>query len=178
MFTCLTWFRSESSSTSIFRVCEKWMLSEESAHSLRCLLMRYVPKSRALSHIIWATAWDFQQFNILTSVNSDEPVQPPFKLRSSKACLVSSLTLIEYSRDEHRLWSDCAHAQADLSLCRSHIPHCWKSHALAQFFVATKYIFEYAHDKFRGDDAKKHTNIYSIDQRIPVIYTRVCLYTV
>ena len=27
---------------------------------------------------------DFQQFDILTSVDSDEPVQPPVKLRSSK----------------------------------------------------------------------------------------------
>ena len=30
------------------------------------------------------------------------------------------------------LLSDCAYAQADLRLCWSHIPHCWKSHALAQ----------------------------------------------
>ena len=27
----------------------------------------------------------------------------------------------------------CANAQADLRLCWSHIPHCCKSHALAQF---------------------------------------------
>ena len=27
---------------------------------------------------------DFQQCGVLTSVDSDEPVQPPFKLRSSK----------------------------------------------------------------------------------------------
>ena len=57
---------------------------------------------------------DFQQFDILTSVDSDEPVQPPFKLRASKRCLVSSLTLIEYSSDEQRLWSDCAYALAQL----------------------------------------------------------------
>ena len=40
-----------------------------------------------------------QQFDILTSVDSDEPVQSPFKLRNSKWCSVSSLTLIEYSSD-------------------------------------------------------------------------------
>ena len=40
-------------------------------------------------------------------VNSDEPVQPPFKLRNSKWSLVSSLILIEYSSDLQRLWSDC-----------------------------------------------------------------------
>ena len=47
----------------------------------------------------WATAWDFQQFDILTSVDSDEPLQPPVKLRNSKWCSVSSLTIIEYSSD-------------------------------------------------------------------------------
>ena len=41
----------------------------------------------------------FQQCGILTSVDSDESVQPPFQLRSSKWCSVSSLTIIEYSSD-------------------------------------------------------------------------------
>ena len=81
----------------------------------------------------WASACDFQQFDILTSVDSDEPVQPPFKLINSKLRSVSSLTIIEYSSDKQRLWSDCAYAQAGLRLCWSHIPNCWKSHALAQF---------------------------------------------
>ena len=35
----------------------------------------------------------------LTSVDSDEPVQPPVKIRNSKWCSVSSLTLLEYSND-------------------------------------------------------------------------------
>ena len=30
-------------------------------------------------------------------VDSDEPLQPPFKLRICKMCSVSSLTIIEYS---------------------------------------------------------------------------------
>ena len=42
---------------------------------------------------------DFDLCGILTSVDSDEPVQPPFKLRNFKQCLVSSLTVIDYSRD-------------------------------------------------------------------------------
>ena len=46
---------------------------------------------------IWAVTGDFQQCDILTSVDSDEPVQPPFKLRNSKWCSVSSITIIEYS---------------------------------------------------------------------------------
>ena len=33
---------------------------------------------------IIAVTCDFQQCGILTSVDSDEPVQPPFKLRNSK----------------------------------------------------------------------------------------------
>ena len=84
--------------------------------------------------IIGASACDFQQFDILTSVDSDEPLQPPFKLRNSKWRSVSSLTIIEYSSDKQRLWSDCAYAQADLRLCWSHKPNCWKSHALAQYY--------------------------------------------
>ena len=83
----------------------------------------------------WATAYDFQQCGILISVDSDEPVQPPFKLRNSKWCLVSSLILIEYSTDKQMLWSDCAYAQADLRLCLSHTPHCWKYLASAQLVV-------------------------------------------
>ena len=68
---------------------------------------------------------------ILTSVDSDEPVQPAFKLRNSKWCSVSSLAPIQYSSDKQRLWSDCAYAQADLRLCWSHKPHCWKYHFAA-----------------------------------------------
>ena len=30
----------------------------------------------------WALTFDFQQHGILTSVDSDEPIQPPFKLKT------------------------------------------------------------------------------------------------
>ena len=33
------------------------------------------------------------------NADSDKPVQPPFKLRNSKWCLVSSLKVKEYSSD-------------------------------------------------------------------------------
>ena len=36
------------------------------------------------NHILVAT-YDFQKSGILTSVDSDEPVQPPVKLRNSKS---------------------------------------------------------------------------------------------
>ena len=42
---------------------------------------------------------DFQQCGILTSVDSDEALQPPFKLRNSKWFSASSLTILEYSSD-------------------------------------------------------------------------------
>ena len=47
----------------------------------------------------WAVTCDFQQCGILTCVDSDEPLQPPFKLRNSEWCSGSSLTIIEYSND-------------------------------------------------------------------------------
>ena len=49
--------------------------------------------------IILAVTCDFQQCDILISVDSDEPVQPSFKLRNSKYWSVSSLSVIEYSSD-------------------------------------------------------------------------------
>ena len=62
----------------------------------------------------------------LKIVGSDDlGVQPPFKVRNPKRCLVSSLTVLEYSSSKQRLCSDYAYAQADLSLCWSPIPHCW-----------------------------------------------------
>ena len=82
---------------------------------------------------IWAATCDFKQSGILTWIDSYKHVQPPFKLKISKWCSLSSLTVIEYSSDNQRLWSDCTYAQADLRLCWSHIPHCWKSHAAAHF---------------------------------------------
>ena len=86
-------------------------------------------------------AWDFQQCVILTSVDSYEPVQTPFKLRNSKWRSVSSLTIIEYSSHKQRLWSDCAYAQAGLRLCWLHIRNCWKSHALAQIsFILIMFV--------------------------------------
>ena len=47
----------------------------------------------------WASVWDFQQCGVLTCIDSDEPLQPPSKLRHSKWCSVRSLTVIEYLSD-------------------------------------------------------------------------------
>ena len=51
------------------------------------------------TNAIWAVACDFQQCGILTSVDSDKPVQPTFKLRNSKWWSVNRLTFIEYSSE-------------------------------------------------------------------------------
>ena len=73
--------------------------------SFNCIHWEYIltyqgPRFTILtSKDIWTVAWYFQQCGILTCVDSDEPVQPPFKLRNSKWCSVSSLTIIEYSID-------------------------------------------------------------------------------
>ena len=103
--------------------------------------VKTITSNVSLTAINWAVECDFQQFDILTSLDSDEPLQPPFKLKHSKRCSVSSLTIIEYSRDLQRLWSDCAYSQADLRLCWSHIPHCWKSHALTQLWEDSSTIW-------------------------------------
>ena len=68
----------------------------------------------------WAMTCDFQQCDILTNVESGKPVQPPLKRRNSKCCSASTLIVIQYSSVKQRLWSDCAYAQAGLSLCWSH----------------------------------------------------------
>ena len=46
-------------------------------------LSEYENSDNISGRIIWAAACDFQQFGILTSVDSDEPLQPSLKLRNS-----------------------------------------------------------------------------------------------
>ena len=41
----------------------------------------------------------FNNVAFFTSVDSDKPLQPPFRLRNSKWYSVSSFTIIEYSSD-------------------------------------------------------------------------------
>ena len=92
----------------------------------------FIPNPKTTQYKNWAATCDFQQCGILTSVDSDEPKQPPFKLRNSKWCSVNSLTVKKYLSDKQRLCSVCAYAQAGLSLCWSHIQHCRKSHVMVQ----------------------------------------------
>ena len=80
----------------------------------------------------WAAKCDFQHWGSFTSVDSENPVQPPLKLRNYKWCLISSLIFIDYQSDRQRVWSDCPYGQAGLSICWLHRPHCCKSHVAAQ----------------------------------------------
>ena len=96
---------------------------------------------------------------ILTSLDSDELVRPPFKLRNSKWCSVSSSTVIEYSSDKQWLWPDCTYAQAGLSFCLSHIPHCWKAHVAAHIACYSVIIFKRV---TIGLPVKRHLNGVSL----------------
>ena len=107
--------------------------------------------------LIWAVTRDFQQWGILTNVDSDEPVQPPYQLRNSKWCSVCSITLVEYSSGKQRLWSDWAYAQGDLRLCSSHILHCWKTHVTAHLVC----IFIWPYRRYKQKSPKYETAKYS-----------------
>ena len=65
---------------------------------------------QACTHNNWAATCAFQQYGILTSVHSDEPVQPPFMLRNFKWCSVSSL-------NSHRIFKRLANALIRLRVC-------------------------------------------------------------
>ena len=84
-----------------------------------------------MSHDMWfPTMWHFDKCRLGLACTASF-----YKLRNSEWCLVSSLTVIQHSSDKQRLWSDCAYVQADLRLCWSHTPHCWKSHVVAHIIV-------------------------------------------
>ena len=103
---------------------------------------------------MWIATCDFKQCGILTWIDTDEPVQPTFKLRNSKWYSVSSLIFIEHSSDLQRLWLVCAYAPADLSLCWSHISHFWKSHATVQLYFNTLWQFTF----FNGGSLRCFSN--------------------
>ena len=80
-------------------------VSLERVKDLGLKQLLYTAKQTLCPYVwFWAATCDFQQCGILTSVDSDQPVQPHFKLRNCKWCSAISLTLIEYSRDYQRLW--------------------------------------------------------------------------
>ena len=85
---------------------------------------------------IWAATWQNQQNECAPSEDSDQPVHPPslirvFTVRMKKA------TVLSYPLSAQRgLWSDCADAQADLSLRWAH------SHFVC--FVMSRLIYQFS----------------------------------
>ena len=76
-----------------------------SLHLSRCQIVgNHMSQLICFLMTIWAVTCDFQQC-AFWSVDLDEPVKPPFKFSNSKWCSVSSLTLIEYSRDYQGFWT-------------------------------------------------------------------------
>ena len=72
---------------------------KKSQHAGMIQRYRINKKTKANMFNNWAATCDFQQYGIFTWIDSDKPVHLPFKLRNSKWCSVSSLTVIEYSSD-------------------------------------------------------------------------------
>ena len=128
-----------------------------------------------MSHDMWfPTMWH------LTCVDSDKPVQPPVKLRNSKCCLVSSLTVIDYSSDKQRLWSDCAYAQAGLSISWMHISHCWKFHVVAHMCQRPliceplwKHVFLYNYRVVILNHQKRSDMYFLLQRKWPIILLNI-----
>ena len=70
------------------------------------------------------------------SKDLDQPVHPPSMARALVYSSLDSLEAVEGTCDQRRLWSDCADAQADLSLRWSHKSHCRFCRALAHFSIS------------------------------------------
>ena len=81
-------FRLETKPVRVTFVC-LWYTASLCCISLWCFTTKFqmIHKiwSQQETHN-WATTWDFQQCGILTSVDWEQSVQPPFKLRNSKCC--------------------------------------------------------------------------------------------
>ena len=67
----------------------------------------------------------------LTSKDLDQPVHPPSIVRVLVYPSLDGPEAVEGTCDQGRLWSDCADAQAVLSLCWSHKFYCRFCHAFA-----------------------------------------------
>ena len=70
----------------------------------------------------------------VTRKDSDQPVYPPSIARVLVYASLDSLKAAEGTCDRRKLWSDCAYAQADLSLRRSHVSYCRFWHTLVHIF--------------------------------------------
>ena len=131
-----------------------WLHGHEHADFDMCLFhdfmsIRIIGGTNMSRDMWFPTMWHFDKYRLRLACTAS------YKLRNSKWCSVSNLILIEYPSDKLRLWSDCAYAQADLSLCWSHIPYCWKSHVAAHVF--SRHVFHPRNIAFFGMHASTCT---------------------
>ena len=77
--------------------------------------------------------WRTLRLSTPISVDSEQPVHPPSMERVPSCPFLDSPRSIEGTCDQRRLWSDCADAQADLSLRWPHKSYCRFCRALAHF---------------------------------------------
>ena len=68
------------------------------------------------------------------SEDSDQPGHPPSLIRVFTVRMKIASVLSYSLSGQRRLWSDCADAQADLSLRWVHMAFCWFCHALTNVF--------------------------------------------
>ena len=118
LIACISWVGAETKFvgdllvklfSSVIKVVQKNYSRQVVSGVVNCLVYKHQVVNHALLGLkpsciwnntcIWAGICDFQQCGVLTSVDSNEPVQPSFKLRNSKCCSVSSLIFIDYSCD-------------------------------------------------------------------------------
>ena len=71
----------------------------------------------------------------MTNKDSDQHVHTPCMTRVLVYPSWGSPEAVEGTYEQRRLWSDCADAQADLSLRWSHKSYCRFCHALARFIL-------------------------------------------
>ena len=68
----------------MYRLVKESFVCDFQSTLIHCALLSYKEYSYKLQLFSMSRACDFQQCGILTSVDSDEPVHPTFKLRNSQ----------------------------------------------------------------------------------------------
>ena len=72
------------------------------------------------SSCIWSASWQNQQYGCAPSGDSDQPWHPPSLIRVFAVRMKKTWVLSEPLSAQRRLWSEWAHAQADLSHLWAH----------------------------------------------------------
>ena len=87
----------------------------------------------------WAASWQNQQNDCVPGEDPDQPGHLPSLIRVFAVRMKKAWVLSYPLSTQRRLWSDWANAQADLSLCRVHMPFCWFCYEAAQIHYVLGY---------------------------------------